>query len=363
MKKILLAFASLLLLVVLAGVGGYFWFLSKNHVNEGTIEVAKGSTVKQIAELLEENGVIPDANVFYYYIRVKQMYYDEVKKQPGAYDVTFRHGTYDIAPGDFDSLIKFLNEAEGAVEETVTVTIPEGVTLDEIAEIFGKSGLFTKEAFLEVAQDPAVYKAFRTSYSWLPEIHPERKVLFEGYLHPNTYQLYLTSTPKDVIRTMLDKTNAIYTAHQADVDAQRLPFHKILTLASVVERESKFKEDRPKVAQVFLNRMAKGMKLESDMTAAYANGEHKVFMYYKDIETKSPYNTYHSKGLPIGPIASPSESAILSVLQPAGESFRALYFYARPNGETFYADDWKQHEQNRKKYEHEWKDLEQKEQR
>src|SRR5699024_11367028 len=88
-----------------------------------------------------------------------------------------------------------------------------------------------------------------------------------------------------------------------------LSVHELLTLASIVERESKFSEDRPKVAQVFLNRLEEDMKLQSDITAAYAEGEHKIVMTYEDMESDSPYKTYEQKGLPPGPIASPSKEA------------------------------------------------------
>src|SRR5699024_12688358 len=91
--------------------------------------------------------------------------------------------------------------------------------------------------------------------------------------------------------------------------------HEILTLASIIERESKFDEDRPKVAQVFMNRLDEDMKLQSDITAAYANGEHKVLMTYDDIETDSPYNTYVQTGLPPGPISSPRDETTQAVVE------------------------------------------------
>src|SRR5699024_5732662 len=100
------------------------------------------------------------------------------------------------------------------------------------------------------------------------------------------------------------------------------------------------------------------MKLQSDITAAYAEGEHKIVMTYEDIEIDSPYNTYEQKGLPPGPIASPSKEAIDAVLEPEGEDFTAPYFYARPNGETDYADTLDEHKQYVEQYRQEWYDLE-----
>src|SRR5699024_8200161 len=130
-----------------------------------------------------------------------------------------------------------------------------------------------------------------------------------------------------------------------------------LTLASVIERESKFSEDRPKVARVYLNRLEENMKLQSDITAFYGI-EHKAVVTYDDIEIETPYNTYVIDGLPIGPINSPSEEAIDAVLHPEDEDFSKIYYFSRPNGETFYSDTLDEHNQIREEYRQEWYELE-----
>lgn len=183
----------------------------------------------------------------------------------------------------------------------------------------------------------------------------------EGYLFAATYNFYEEDpTVETVVEKMLDKTGEIVSPFLADNSTDDLTVHEMLTLASVVERESKFPEDRSKVAQVFLNRLANNMKLQSDITAAYANGEHKIVMSYEDIGVESPYNTYVVDKLPIGPISSPSLESIEAVVHPEGDEFTAIYFYARPSGETLYSSTLDEHNKIKQQYEKEWHELNEK---
>src|SRR5699024_7088854 len=152
-------------------------------------------------------------------------------------------------------------------------------------------------------------------------------------------------------------TQSTVLENEEAVEDSDLTVHEILTLASIVEKESKFTEDRPKVAQVFFNRLDEGMPLQSDITALYALREHKTVVSYDDIDVDSPYNTYKVNGLPPGPISSPSTESILGVLQPEGKEFDFIYFYARPNGETFYTNSLDEHNEVVNKYRQEWYDL------
>lgn len=162
---------------------------------------------------------------------------------------------------------------------------------------------------------------------------------------------------------MVERTDDILKSREEQVAASGLTIHEILTLASVIERESKFSEDRPKVAQVYFNRINNNMKLQSDITAFYGlkNLKHKAVVTYEDVEVNTPYNTYVIDGLPIGPIDSPGEESIDGVLNPEGEDFTKLYYFSRPNGETFYSDTLEEHNKIKEKYRHEWYELENKE--
>src|SRR5690625_1730886 len=183
----------------------------------------------------------------------------------------------------------------------------------------------------------------------------------EGYLFAGTYEIFEEEpTTKSIINMMVDRTNSIFQAQVGLIEESGFTVHEILTLASVIERESKFPEDRPKVSQVYLNRIENGMKLQSDITAFYGlkNIKHKAVVTYEDVEVTTPYNTYVIDGLPVGPIDSPSEESINAVLEPEGEEFTKLYYFSGPNGETFYSDTLEEHNSIRDEYRHEWYELE-----
>lgn len=337
----------------------FYFFLIKGNLevhNAKNVPVKEGATLEEIATSLEENGAIDNAKIFVYYVKIKNKYLEKFKNQ--SLEVSFKEGNYTIKEGDFTDLITQLNSGKNSTSSTQSFTMTEGSSIDDLITELSHNNFGSEKEILEVLQDQIFYNELKSDYIWLPDYNPNKIYQLEGYLHPNTYQISKKSTLKSVIKKMLDETDKIYQDHQLDLQRIGLNFDQMLTLASVVEAESKFTEDRPKVAQVFYNRLKADMKLESDITAGYANQEHKVFMYYSDIKTDSPYNTYVTSGLPLGPINSPSLESITGTLFPEGDNFAALYFYARPSGETFYANTWQEHEQNRLTYESEWKKLE-----
>lgn len=357
MKKIIWRLIVFLVIVIGCCFFAHRWFTSQLETKKGTVEIFQGASVRQVADLLEIEGIIKDADFMFYYVKLKSKYYTYKEKETDEwYPLRFKHGKFEVEKGTIDEVVEHLNNGENVINDAIKVTIPEGKSIAAIGELFEEKGLFTKEAFLQAVNDKTMYEQYRKTYEWLPEANDKKHYLLEGYLQANTYEFEENTPPEKVIDTMLAQTDHWMVDYQNS--KTNLTFDQVITLASVVEAEAKFDEDRPKIAQVFLNRLAKQMPLQSDMTAAYANGEHKVFLYDKDIKIKSPYNTYYVKGLPLGPINSPSVKSFLAVLNPAGSKFNYYYFYARPSGETFYAATWKGHEITRKKYEAEWKELE-----
>src|SRR5699024_10340843 len=180
----------------------------------------------------------------------------------------------------------------------------------QIADIMaGKLGI-DEEEFLEKINDETFLKERIEAYSTIlsDEILKEDSIYpLEGYLFAGTYEFFEEEPTIDsIIDQMIEATQAVYNEHSGLIEESDLSFHKILTLASIVEKESKYSEDRPKVAQVFFNRLAEDMRLQSDITALYALREHKTVVSYDDIDVDSPYNTYKVNGLPPGPISSPS---------------------------------------------------------
>src|SRR5690625_4723642 len=167
---------------------------------------------------------------------------------------------------------------------------------------------FTSEEFIELANDKTFISSLIDKY---PNILSEEILQadlyypLEGYLFAGTYEIFEDEPSiESVIDMMIERTNSIYNSNIDDIEQSEFTMHEILTFASVIERESKFSEDRPKVAQVYINRLEENMKLQSDITALYGF-DHKAVMTYDDVNVESPYNTYVIDGLPVGPINSP----------------------------------------------------------
>ena len=365
MKKFFIALLVLALVVIGIGISVWFTFKRVDHSNGGTAHIFEGASSKQIAEILESEKIVDDGDYFYAYIKFQVWYHKYIKKDFKESMFIFKEGDYKFPKGDFHSIVQLLTEGEND-PQTITVTLPEGLNVKEIADILDQKKIIKKEAFLAYVRNEKVYLQFKEKYPWLPI--PQKGITenFEGYFHTTTYLLDKQEPYKTdanvIVNTLLEPTDKWYKLYSPDIEKQNLSFSNLLTLASVIEKEAKFNKDRPKIAQVFYNRMKKGIPLQSDMTAAYANGKHKVFLYNKDIKVASPYNTYYVKGLPIGPIASPSEASLLAAIHPEGDTFTQIFFYERPSGETFYANTVKEHQRNINLYEKEWKALEKQQQ-
>lgn len=313
------------------------------------IEIPIGSTSSEIANILEKNGMIKDARIFRLYIKFKN-------------EQDFQAGQYTLSPNmTLRETVKELQTGKLIEEPIERITIPEGKTLEQIAALFSKKLSFDKEAFMKKANDKDFIRELMDQYPDLLTDEILNKDIInplEGYLFAGTYDIYDEAiSVEEVITMMVDRTNQLYIDHEEKIEELDFSMHEILTLASIIERESKFAEDRPKVSQVYYNRLEKNMKLQSDITAFYGL-QHKAVVTYEDIKVKTPYNTYVIDGLPVGPINSPSTEAFDAVLEPEGEDFTKLYYFSRPSGETFYSDTLEEHNKIKKQYRQEWYDLE-----
>jgi UPF0755 protein len=197
------------------------------------------------------------------------------------------------------------------------LVVPEGKSLFDIGASAEQMGLFPAAQFLAAARNPEPIR----------DLDPQAPTL-EGYLFPNTYRLSRHTTPSSLCRIMTDKFREVWKSLHSSAGV-----HRTVTLASLVEKESKLAEERPRIAAVFENRLRIGMKLDCDPTTIYAAvlaNRYRGTLYRSDLESDSPYNTYRHAGLPPGPIANPGLAAIRAVLSPADSA--ALYFVLRPDG-------------------------------
>jgi UPF0755 protein len=216
--------------------------------------------------------------------------------------------------------------------------IPEGSNMHKIGEILENAGLVTQEDFLQTASEPRLVEALGLEGS-----------TFEGYLFPETYHFPKGVTAEEVIRKMVSDFRSVFTPAWAE-RAQGMGFtvHELVTLASMVEKETGTPEERSLIAGVFLNRLKRGMRLESDPTVIYGMNDFDGNLTRKDLETPTPYNTYLIKALPPGPITNPGQASIEAVLYPSEEPY--LYFVSKNDGTHHFSRTFSEHNQMVRRY-------------
>lgn len=346
-RKIVFIIAIILFITVgIAAGGSYFYVKSAMEpVNpdsnkEKQVEIPIGSTTSGIGKILEDNGVIKDARVFKYYVKLKN-------------ETGFMAGKYLLKPSmSIQEIINNLKTGNVQEELVFKMTIPEGKQLEQIAGIIAeKTNRNAKDVFDEL-NDKAFIKKMIAKY---PDILTEEilkeqiKYPLEGYLFPATYPFYKEQPSiEEMVTVMLDKTATVLKEYEAEMDEREMTPHQLLTMASLIEEEATEKVDRDQIASVFYNRMKIGMPLQTDPTVLYAQGKHKSTVVYKDLEIDSLYNTYKYPGLTPGPIANAGVISIEAALAPAETDF--LYFLATSTGEVLYSKTLDEHNQKKAQY-------------
>lgn len=323
-------FLILALLVIVAGGGAAWWVRARLHTpyrsfdaEEVFVDVPEGSSVASIANRLVAAGVLPDALTFRLAARVT-----------GA-DRRLQAGEYRFA-GASTPMAVIERLASGDVF-TRGVTFPEGLTIQEMSATFARSGLGTAREFIAAASDPSLIAAY----------DPGARSL-EGYLFPDTYAMQRQEGAEAVVRAMLTRFDKAFTPElRTDAADRGLTVREVLTLASLVEKETARVDERPVVSAVYQNRLKIGMPLQCDPTVVYAlmlAGRWNGNIRKVDLQINSPYNTYRVRGLPPGPIASPGLASIEAVLRPADVPY--LYFVSRNDGSHVFARTLAEHNRN-----------------
>jgi len=282
------------------------------------VEIPEGAGTREIAEILAENGVIENAAMF------------RLRTRTGDIDGKLRSGIYDLATGmPYEAVIEKL--LAGPPIPYVTVTIPEGYRLEQIAERYEEVAGIPAADFLELAKSQVA--TFSANHPYLADV-PTGSL--EGYLFPKTYRIVEGSSASDVIEIMLDQFDL--ELQEVDLAAaydRGLSLHEVVTIASMVEREAKVGEERPLVSSVIQNRIERGMKLEIDATIEYVLQANRPRLLNKDLEIDSPYNTYMYGGLPPGPIASPGLASLQAAAQPAETEYIYYVLTSEDGSHTF----------------------------
>lgn len=352
-------FISLLIFLALISAGGYFGYqyvqssllpVDANSKEYVTVQIPEGSNVQEIGSALEHSGVIKHGVIFAFYAKYKN--YSDLKA--GYYNLQKSMSTEDI--------IKELQKGgtpEPQEPSLADLTIPEGYTIEQIAQAVGQlQGEFkeplTAEAFLTKVQDDNFISQEVAKYPNLLESLPTKesgaRYRLEGYLFPATYSIKESTTIESLIDEMLAAMDKTLTPHYSAIKSKNLTVNELLTIASLVEKEGAKTEDRKLIAGVFYNRLNLGMPLQSNIAILYAQGKLGQNISLADdagIDTSinSPYNVYTKPGLMPGPVDSPSQDAIeASINQTKSEN---LYFVANvTDGKVYYAVTQEEHDRN-----------------
>ncbi len=318
-------FAAAIAAVAVIGIIGYGVILSDSSgVDIGediTVEVAQGSGSAAVAEALKEHGAIKYPLVF------------KIQSKLGGYDGQYMPGLITVHNGM--SYEEILDRLITVNRDTVHVVIPEGYEAKQIAETLKEAGIPAADGFME-ALDPSLY-----DYKFLENL-PEREMKLEGYLFPATYEIPSSYTAQDIVNLMLKTFDSKFVQEYYDRAAEMgMSVDEIVTMASIIERETNADSERAKVAGVFYNRKDSGMKFQSCATVQYILGERKPVLSISDTKINSPYNTYVYAGLPVGPISNPGEECIKAALYP--EETDAYYFCLSKNGEHIFSTTYEDH--------------------
>ncbi|MBW2608967.1 MAG: endolytic transglycosylase MltG [Deltaproteobacteria bacterium] len=326
LKRILIVFTGLFTIVLaflIMGFGLFFVRPAEKGEHDQIIIVREGMSLREVAYSLEREEVIKSKILFMLWARLM------------GYSRKIKAGEYRLSPSM--APIRILEILTRGVIITHPVTIPEGFSREQIAELLAAKGFISKQQFLALTDDPDVLKRYDISGTSL-----------EGYLYPDTYQFGRGLSAESVMNAMINRFQEVIEPYKEKVLKSDMTVQEVVTLASIVEKETGRAEERPIIASVFLNRLKKRMRLDSDPTVIYGIKDFSGNLTRKDLSEPTPYNTYVIRGLPPGPIASPGLEAIKAVLYPAQTDY--LYFVSKNDGSHYFSKTLKEHNRAVQKY-------------
>jgi len=316
---LLLTGVALALLGAGAAAMGLHWALSPPdpHAGEVVFSVAPGEPLGAIARQLEAGGLVRSARAVEWIARLRGL------------DGSLRAGEYALSAARSPGWI--LSRLASGDTVSYPVVLPEGFTAAQIGARLASSGLVDAEAFARAVHDPEL----------IASLGIQAKSL-EGYLFPETYYLPKGLGADELVRILVQPLLEVWRDLEPLATAQGLSQHEVVTLASIVEKETGVPEERALVAAVFRNRLLRRMRLESDPTVIYGIKEFDGNLRRRDLEDDgNRYNTYRIAALPPGPIASPGEASLRAVLTPA--TSQHLYFVARNDGTHVFSSSFREH--------------------
>lgn len=330
--KIRVIYPVLLLMFFLTALFVNLAFLNKTFResnDEITLKIARGDNLRTVARELEKKGVIFDREIFVVTGRILGY---QNKIIPGEY--RFQNGLTNL------DVLKEITDAER--HRNMTITIPEGMSIRHIGRILSRLYNLDSANF--------VNETYNDSLIALLGIKADN---LEGFLFPDTYEFSFNSkgnTGKEIVAAMSARFRKIFTTEIKEImEKKNLKIKDLITMASIIEGETRYEPEKKTIAGVYYNRLKKRMRLEADPTVQYVLPDGpKKRLTYSDLKYVSPYNTYLNRGLPPGPINSPGLSSIMAALEP--ENNKYLYFVAKGDGSHRFAETYEQHKKNIDKY-------------
>jgi UPF0755 protein len=296
--------------------GLYFLQPADRMGTKQIVMIEDGASLRDIAANLEEKGIIKHRVCFLLWAKLK------------GYGKRIKYGEYNLSPTMAPA--KIFNILTRGLVILHPVTFPEGYSAEQIGATLSRNLKEDKGTFLSLVHDQALLKKYGiTGHS------------LEGFLYPDTYQFSRKQSPQSVIDVMVSRFKAVISPFKKRIKQTGMTLEQIVILASIVEKETGKADERPLIAGVFLNRIKKGMRLESDPTVIYGIENFNGNLTRDDLTRYSPYNTYVIPGLPPGPISNPGLDSIKAVLYPANTDY--LYFVSKNDGSHYFSRSLEEH--------------------
>ena len=324
-------FISISLVFVIALIGWLLIWMSSSIRKDGEVVIESGQAARQLWTRLTEEGFTSNTLSWRYY----------AWRTDAA--TRLQAGTYALEAGEHvkDVVNRFIRGE--AIPDELTITYPEGFTIEQMAARTSNRGIGSPEEFIRTA----VPANFQQRFSFLADIPSDRSL--EGYLFPDTYRVSADDTPHDVIIRMLVTFDTKVTAQlRQEAEASGRTLDQIIIMASIIEREVQTDADMAKVAGVLWKRFDDGVGLDADATVRYAVNKWDEPLTINDLRIDSPYNSRRFRGLPPGPISNPGLRAILAAIRPEATDY--YYYLSTPEGETIFSKTLDEHNVNKARY-------------
>lgn len=335
-KVILIIFAVLLVLAV--GCILFAWNYYKKGISpvsekseEVLVTVESGQTATSVLHTLADAGLVRDVLCGKVYLKINEV----GNLQANSYLLNKNMSLKEI--------FHVMEHPSDEYVVQVSVTILDGYSLKDITESVAKSLEMETTEVLDFINDEEYIRSLIEEYWFITDEVLEEGIKYplEGYLYPETFLFNSNVTLEEVMRASLDMMDDYLTTKKETIESRGWTVHEFLTFASIVERESLFDEDRPKIAGVFMNRLEANMLLQSDITVNYAWDRTGVDVLYSHLEIDSPYNTYKYAGLPIGPISTVSKVTMDACIDYQDNEY--YYFFAKEDGTVIYSRNLDEH--------------------